>query len=279
MRIILNIFLIVNFLLIGAVQASNQLKTSKRRTASSERPFPAPVNMCTQSLLSLGSDGNVFKSFPFNPPPAKDSVTFRFDNLLEKNIVSIKVADSAEYQQADEGETLLKTRAEFTMPKPASQYRPGDDRVYRIIFRLDPSWVNDDNEAILTQFKRAGKGPDAFVGIKGDRLVLRVGTAGTPYASQNTVVKGILKGTWLEVLVFVHWSLSKDGLIQITYRYSGENFSPNTISVSGQNLIDGAPETYVKFGIYKPQNFPPTPASASLRTQIVDFESFDIWSK
>ena len=80
---------------------------------------------------------------------------------------------------------------------------------------------------------------------------------------------------WIEIVLFVEWSNTDNGKISTYYRYSDEQNYHQINDVKGKNLQDPSRNSYIKFGIYKPENFPPElPPTAA---QILDVGNISVF--
>jgi hypothetical protein len=225
--------------------------------------------------LNLGISGKPLNPLPrgisWAPPKAKDSMTFTNSN----GTATIKVANTTDYQSMDMNKGVptspLKTRAEFdTMTLASTKYGEGDSRIYRTTIRLHDGWYWDDRSAIFTQFKRMSSGPDMFLAVKRHDIVLRIGSS-----YQATIVPNLATNKWVEVVMAVKWSASSSGKISAFYRYADEKNYHQIPDILGANLLAPANNTYVKFGIYKAENF--APGRPPTTSQILDIGNIAIY--
>lgn len=225
-------------------------------------------------VLNLGISGDPLARLPGGvtvaPPPAQDAITYP---PQPPGIARIKAGNSRDYQIQDtehgRPSSPFKTRAEFsTQHVPATFYGEGDVRIYRVAVCLHDGWPWDASAAIFTQFKRVGGGPDLFLAVKHRNVVLRVGRPGEPDAKQTTLVADVATGKWLEIVLRTHWSTTEDGGVETFYRYGDEREYRRAKDEHGRNLQAPTRRSYIKFGIYKPGNFPAqTPPDAA---QVLD---------
>lgn len=225
-----------------------------------------------RSLAHLPTDLSVFS------PKAQDAITYP---PSPHGIATIKVGNNLDYQTQDlkDGKAIsqFKTRAEFSTigAKDSTAYGEGDFRVYRTAIRLHTGWNWDDSIAIFTQFKRISAGPDMFLAVKNKNIVLRIGRNGAPNASQTTIISNVSLDEWIEIILSVNWSYSDAGNVKSFYRYSSEQSYHNVTAIPGKNLQDPSRASYLKFGIYKPDNF--SSNSPSTAAQSLDIGNISIF--
>ena len=257
---------------------------ARRAGANAERPAEVPPGY--RRLLAIGSPGHSFERLPAGVeahPPVPEAIVFGSHAGKGENLIArVTVANDGRYVQPyldGEGRTITPIRAELsTLGAPDTAYREGDERIYRLSLALDRGWRPDARSAvdIVTQFKRTGGGPDAFLGVKGTDLVLRAGRSG-PGARQDTVVRDVRPGEWVHLLMRVRWSTTPAGRVVVASRYGSESAFVPAVDFSGPNMDPRPGKTYLKFGIYKPSGFS-KPEDGPRTPRIVYFTDLSIWA-
>lgn len=167
-----------------------------------------------------------------------------------------------------------RIRAEFTTLDTAeTAFSEGDRRSYRLSFMLAPNWQFDSRESIdiVWQWKRTGGPPDMFLAVKGSDLVLRIGST-----AQLTLIPSLRAGTWVDLCVKVDWSTSSVGRVESSHRYEGHEEYSASPTFSGATLGTRTGKTYLKWGIYKPDNYQ---RSTSRGPHVVYFDDIAIYDR
>ncbi|MGZ3725795.1 MAG: heparin lyase I family protein [Pseudobdellovibrio sp.] len=192
-------------------------------------------------ILEVNFDGALPPGVVAKPPEAEDAISI-VPNGKNGSAAKIKVMNSLDYiSDAD------KIRAEYsTIGEKATLYREGDERSYQFSFKLDRSWVFDSRDSvdIIFQFKRTEGQPDMFVAVKGHDLVLRIAEN-----RQMLIQKDIKADIWNDVKLHIKFSKTDKGHIESHFNNQNQNED------SGPNMRDRDGATYLKWGIYKPDNF------------------------
>lgn len=260
-------------------------QTNAKASETYQPSLPPELIANATPVANFGIGGESLSPLPpglsLNVPPAKDALAILSDQSQNASVLQIKVAASQNYQTRDmkNGVSIspYKTRSEISMiGLPLSAYGEGNDRAYRIAIRLDASWIPDQSVAIFTQFKRDSAGPDMFLGVKRQSVVLRIGRSLAANDLQVLIFSNIAKAQWAEIILAVHWSTSGTGRVSVFYRYGDEASYLRLPDIIGPNLQSTSSGTYIKFGIYKPENFP---SQVPPKTQqILDIGNISIFS-
>jgi len=171
----------------------------------------------------------------------KDCTLYR----IGKCSVKIKIKNSVDYFQDG------NHRVEFRLMKNLDfQFGPGDLFKYSFSVYIPTEYENDvrDSVDIIWQFKNFNNAPNAFIGIKGDDIVLNYLNDG-----QITLYKNFPKGVWVDIKLEILWSYTGEGYFN-TYIASTKDKSADFMFIKHiRNLRDSKPKNnYIKFGIYKP---------------------------
>mgnify|MGYP001185015412 CR=1 FL=1 len=167
-----------------------------------------------------------------------------------KFCVRTKVAHSDDYI------SYGKHRAETTVMKfMPVRYNEGDVFRYRFSFRLAEDWQTEanlpddrDSTDIIWQFKRFEGGPDMFIGVKREEVVLRVLSG-----QQYTLFGKYTPGEWMDVCVISRWSSGPDGFTEVFAKKADEKEYRKAASLHGPNMRNSKPDSaYLTWGIYKP---------------------------
>ena len=217
---------------------------------------------CLVSLVLLG--GNDSKDLVFFTGYEADEVT----SGLEKDLPEAKDAISRsgtvsrggkhsichKIKNAKEYISYNAHRAESTtMYDKASRYNKGDHCRYQFSTYLPADWEVDSRESvdIFWQFKRFEGGPDIFVAVKGNDIVLR--SNGLNNRRQDTLVKNYKAGRWYDFRFDILWSSGGKGQLKAFVRSGDEEEYLEVVSFSGANMQnEKSNSTYLKWGIYKP---------------------------
>ncbi len=185
-----------------------------------------------------------------NPPNSEAIVIVDAVHRNGKYAARVTVDDSLAFVFPDGSNRI---RAELTTLDAAeSSFAEGEKRSYRLSFMLSPDWVFDsrDSPDIVWQWKRTGGPPDMFMAVKGSDLVLRIGST-----TQLTLIPSLRVGTWVDVCLQVDWSASRSGRVEPFHRYQGATEYIASAAFSGATLATRPGKTYLKWGIYKPDNY------------------------
>ncbi len=134
-------------------------------------------------------------------PPARDAISiWDYEARSGKFCVRTKVANSADYISHG------KHRAETTVMKwMPVRYNEGDVFRYRFSLRLSDDWQIEgklpdgrDSVDIIWQFKRFEGGPDVFIGVKREEIVMR-----TASGTQCTLFGKYTPGKWIDFCVII----------------------------------------------------------------------------
>ncbi len=240
------------------------------------------VPSCT-SVQSLPRKNIPFLSIDFEPknpgylpngvdtdsPPAPEAITI-VETPARQGPYStrIMVKNAPEYIFADK---VRKIRAEYTTRKnPNTSFREGDKRRYNFSLMLSSDWIFDAPSSIdiVWQFKRTASKPDMFIAIKGHDLVLRIGNS-----SQVKLIANLRTGTWMDLSLVVNLTSSNAGKIEFFYRYEDQEEYRAGSTYTGATLANRQGETYLKWGIYKPDNYQ---RSISLGPHILFFDNISV---
>ncbi len=156
-----------------------------------------------------------------------------------------KVAVSDDYISAG------KHRAESdAMKSKAARYQAGDRRRYQFSVMLDKSWQVSKAPTvdIIWQFKRTDGGPDMFVGVKRDAVVLR------HMNEQDVLVKKYKAGEWMDFRFDITWSTGTNGLIEAWVKTGRQLEFAKMLKHAGPNIDEDRTHQvgYVKWGLYRP---------------------------
>lgn len=203
-----------------------------------------------------------------NFPKAKDALELvQKPARAGKYAVRVKIDKTSEYISAG------AYRAEYgTVSNRASHYNEGDLRTYKFSLFLPEDWEKDDRASIdaVWQFKRFGKGPDMFLAIKGDDLVLR-----TLNLRQDVIVRNVNRGKWIDICLDVSWSATS-GRVSGFSKYGDEKDFRRAFSFDGPNMLDtGRDKAYLKWGLYKPGYA----ASVTTRPRIVFIDDIGVYAQ
>lgn len=162
------------------------------------------------------------------------------------------VLDDPAYTSAD----AARSESDTTRV-PAGVYRPGDTRRYEFSFQLKDweDWKGVSAPVdIVWQFKRAGGGPNAFVAVKRNSLVLR-------YENEQINLVGDLRpydDQWIDVRFDIRWSSSADGYMYVYARVPGQADYTLVHSVTDAATWEFGNATgtvgYLKWGLYRPDS-------------------------
>ncbi|GAB6059381.1 heparin lyase I family protein [Desulfonatronum parangueonense] len=176
-------------------------------------------------------------------PQADDALTIdcsvsRIGNCSQRS----HVAPNAEYVSAN----AFRSEAD-AMNLRSGRYGEGDRFVYRFSLRLEEDWTFDTSDRIdiVWQFKRFSARPDAFLAVKGEALVLRVGPS-----HQQTLLPSTVTGEWMDIELDVTWSMTPSGRINGVVTLSDDH---HPFEYLGPTM--GQAEStagYLKWGLYKP---------------------------
>jgi hypothetical protein len=195
----------------------------------------------------LSSDNEVVADLP----PAKDAISISDQEARGgKFCVRTKVANSADYISHG------KHRAETTVMKLRSvRYNEDDVFRYRFSLRLSDDWqiegkLPDDRDSvdIIWQFKRFEGGPDMFIGVKREEIVIR-----TASGSQSTLFGKYTPGKWMDFCVISRWSAGPNGFTEVFTKLASEREFRKAASLYGPNMRNAMRNNaYLTWGIYKP---------------------------
>jgi hypothetical protein len=184
-------------------------------------------------------------------PAAHDAISISDDMPRRGRFcVRTKVANSDDFL------SYGKHRAETTvMKKMAIRYSESEVFRYRFSLRLDKSWqiegkLPDDRDSvdIVWQFKRFEGGPDMFIGVKREEIVLR-----SQNGKQVTILGSYAPDEWMDFCVISRWSAGEDGFTEVFVKRPADREFRSAASVRGPNMRDAEPKNaYLTWGIYKP---------------------------
>ncbi len=184
-------------------------------------------------------------------PPARDAISISDQEARGgKFCVRTKVANSPDYISHG------KHRAETTVMKwMPVRYNEGDVFRYRFSVRLSDDWqiegkLPDDRDSvdIIWQFKRFEGGPDVFIGVKREEIVIR-----TASGAQCTLFGKYTPGKWMDFCVISRWSAGANGFTEVFTKRATEREFRKAASLHGPNTRDAKPNSaYLTWGIYKP---------------------------
>lgn len=201
-------------------------------------------------------------------PKARDALELVQEPARAGNYaLRVKIDKTTEY--VSEG----AYRAEYgTVSNRASRYNEGDLRIYKFSLFLPETWEKDDRASIdsVWQFKRFGQGPDMFLAIKGEDLVLR-----TLNLRQDVLVRNVNRGKWIDICLDVAWSATS-GRVSGFSKYGDEADFGRAFSFEGPNMLDtGRDKSYLKWGLYKPGYA----ASVTTRPRIVFIDDIGVYAQ
>ena len=184
-------------------------------------------------------------------PTAQDAIAISDETARSGRFcVRTKVAHSDDYISHG------KHRAETTvMRQDHVRYSAGDVFRYRFSLRLAEDWQIEpklpedrDSVDIIWQCKRFEGGPDLFIGVKREEIVLR-----TQGGEQRTLFGHYTPGEWMDFCIISRWSTDDDGLIEVFARKASDRSFRSVLSLRGPNLRNAKPKSaYLTWGIYKP---------------------------
>ena len=209
----------------------------------------APTHTATVLLKVDYEDGQISRpalGVTAVPPKAADALQATKD-FSRSGVFSIrsKVAASDDYISAG------KHRAESdAMRAKGARYQSGDRRRYQFSVMLDKSWQVSKAPTvdIIWQFKRTDGGPDMFVGVKRDSIVLR------HMNEQDLLVKKYKPGEWMDFRFDVTWSTGTNGLLEAWVKTGRQSEFAKVLTYAGPNIdADRTRQVgYVKWGLYRP---------------------------
>jgi hypothetical protein len=204
------------------------------------------VKVMAVTVLNINFDEELPAGVQAKPPAADDSITLvPGDGRDGGTAAKIKILNSTSYV------TDEKVRAEYnTLGNPSCSYKDGDEFTYQFSFKLDSSWVFDDRESvdIVWQFKRTTGQPDMFVAVKGKDLVMRISDN-----RQLVLISDIQKGVWADVKLHINFSKGEKGRVEASFKYSSDEEFELHADVGPNFRTREGGETYLKWGIYKPE--------------------------
>lgn len=236
-------------------QSVKGLSTLTGQASAAAAVNPAPENEVfrenrSKLVLRVDYEGGTLASagrgVVADGPSAKDA--FSVSDQRPRNgtfCLRTKVANSDDYVSygAHRAETWTSKLAAYC-------HNEGDVFRYRFSFRFQEDWQFDtrDSVDIIWQFKRFDGGPDMFVGVKGQDIVLRCRSEG-----QWTLAENCQAGDWMDLCLIVRWSTGPDGFVEaFSKRAAGAQFK-KVVSFHGPNMRDARPDsTCLQWGIYKP---------------------------
>jgi len=179
----------------------------------------------------------------FEGPPAGDALTIDC-GVARRGKCSQRALVRPGVQYVSHGRTRSEAGANLAT---ALIYRPGEVWAYRFSIRSDNArgQSHADLVTILWQFKRTSSQPDAFIGLRDGKLILRV-----VKDAQVVLMDSMPDRTWLDFSVRAQWSTGQDGELSVTVRRAdtvvarGDYKGPTLRSTSGLG--------YLKWGLYKP---------------------------
>lgn len=224
-----------------------------------ECPLTAPEN---ESFRESGSElilrvdyesGDITadKEVVADLPPATDAISISDHEARSgKFCVRTKVARSDDY--ISHGKHRAETTVMNLMPV---RYNEGDVFRYRFSLRLAEDWQvetklpdNRDSVDIIWQFKRFEGGPDMFIGVKREEIVVR-----TASGIQHTLFGKYSPGKWMDFCVISRWSAGPDGSTEIFVKQATDKEFRKAASLHGPNTRNAkAISAYLTWGIYKP---------------------------
>ena len=141
-----------------------------------------------------------------------------------------------------------KPRAESsTIRLKESLYSEDEIWEYKFSVMLSKKWFLDKSSGteIIWQFKRFNSPPDAFIAVKGDRIVFR-------YSDKQIVLfETIRPSIWMNFVIYINWSSTNFGAIEIKYKFKDENLK--FIELEGANMRNNKSKSgYLKWGLYRP---------------------------
>jgi hypothetical protein len=138
-----------------------------------------------------------------------------------------------------------------------TRYSPGIHGIYTFSVLLKDWQDWNTGEAtpvdIVWQFKHTSGGPDAFVAVKRNQLVLRYGVSGAQLVLVNDIRP--FDNQWIDVKFDILWSGTADGYIKA---WVGANGAPLAQVVDVENYATFSNGTgnfgYLKWGLYRPDS-------------------------
>lgn len=140
----------------------------------------------------------------------------------------------------------------------ATHYRPGVHATYSFSLLLKDwqEWREGGAHPtdILWQFKHTNGGPDAFVGVIRNQLVLRYDPAGRITLIQD--IRG-LQNKWIDLKFDIYWSDTDNGWYKGWVRTEEQSDFRQAVNVENVRTYTGDPANsfgYLKWGLYRPDS-------------------------
>lgn len=190
-------------------------------------------------------------------PPANPNA-IQISSLARSGRYSIRTEVGSSNNYITEG----KPRAESaSMNIQQTRYSAGETWEYRFSVMLDKNWKIDPSGAveIIWQFKRFSSGPDMFIAVKRDKIVLRYLTSEHPNNGQATLLdlNKVKPGQWMDFRLVVFWSAGTNGRAEVWYKSPRDVAYSPVATVNGPNMNNSNPKSaYLKWGLYRPECLP-----------------------